>query len=317
MRDTDRGYTSTLMARSDRGIGTLADLRNRRIAFGSCNCRHAAILPAYFLAQAGFLAGRDYEAVRFDWDVGKHGDTGASEAEVLSAGTNRAGRRGVYRRPVPIGDPDPVRTSGRHPRGSIGPSPAVRPIPMGIRRRAGRTHGMGAWATISRRRPADRGVWCQARLIRFERATKGFSTPPCLHRCTKTVRSASSDFSPTICAAQWGWEAFGIPRIDSNLAFREVQDTRALQKPSGRSLAAFAAAPTGFRKVWSLAQAVPSGSDCAASFHRLLGTHKSKRSREFGLLPEPDTRICARLHGSGAGGCRRPVGKLEVPAYRR
>ena len=39
----------------------------------------------YFLEQAGLREGRDFESVRFDSDVGKHGDTGKSELEVLSA----------------------------------------------------------------------------------------------------------------------------------------------------------------------------------------------------------------------------------------
>lgn len=85
MRDTDRGYRSKLIARADRGITGLADLRGRRVAFGSRDSGHAAILPAYYLVQAGMAAGRDFEAVRFDRDVGKHGDTGTSETAVVQA----------------------------------------------------------------------------------------------------------------------------------------------------------------------------------------------------------------------------------------
>ncbi|MBX5467629.1 MAG: PhnD/SsuA/transferrin family substrate-binding protein [Firmicutes bacterium] len=85
MRDTDRGYTSKLIAPVDSGIARLEDLRGKRVAFGSRDSGHAAILPAYYLRQAGLEAGRDYRAVPFDLDVGKHGDTGASEGAVLDA----------------------------------------------------------------------------------------------------------------------------------------------------------------------------------------------------------------------------------------
>jgi ABC-type phosphate/phosphonate transport system substrate-binding protein len=37
------------------------------------------------LEQQGMREGRDYRTLRFDSDVGKHGDTGASEVEVVRA----------------------------------------------------------------------------------------------------------------------------------------------------------------------------------------------------------------------------------------
>jgi ABC-type phosphate/phosphonate transport system substrate-binding protein len=37
------------------------------------------------LEQHGILEGRDYRTLRFDSDVGKHGDTGTSEVEVVRA----------------------------------------------------------------------------------------------------------------------------------------------------------------------------------------------------------------------------------------
>jgi phosphonate transport system substrate-binding protein len=37
------------------------------------------------LEQQGMREGRDYRALRFDSDVGKHGDTGSSEVEVVRA----------------------------------------------------------------------------------------------------------------------------------------------------------------------------------------------------------------------------------------
>jgi len=42
-------------------------------------------MPLYYLRQAGLDPDRDSTLLRFDVDVGKHGDTGASELEVLRA----------------------------------------------------------------------------------------------------------------------------------------------------------------------------------------------------------------------------------------
>jgi phosphonate transport system substrate-binding protein len=60
-------------------------LRNRTLALGSRDSGHAAILPVYFLERQGMREGRDYQSLRFDSDVGKHGDTGTSEVEVVRA----------------------------------------------------------------------------------------------------------------------------------------------------------------------------------------------------------------------------------------
>jgi ABC-type phosphate/phosphonate transport system substrate-binding protein len=85
MRDTDLGWTTRIVAVSGGPLAVLADLRNRTLALGSRDSGHAAILPVYFLEQQGLIEGRDYRTLRFDSDVGKHGDTGASEVEVVRA----------------------------------------------------------------------------------------------------------------------------------------------------------------------------------------------------------------------------------------
>jgi ABC-type phosphate/phosphonate transport system substrate-binding protein len=85
MRDTDLGWTTRIVAVSGGPLAVLADLRNRTLALGSRDSGHAAILPIYFLEQQGLIEGRDYRTLRFDSDVGKHGDTGASEVEVVRA----------------------------------------------------------------------------------------------------------------------------------------------------------------------------------------------------------------------------------------
>lgn len=85
MRDTDQGFTSKLIARADSGVKGPADLRRKRVGVGSRDSAQAAILPLEHVRRAGLEAGRDYEALRFDIDVGKHGDTGTSELEVVKA----------------------------------------------------------------------------------------------------------------------------------------------------------------------------------------------------------------------------------------
>src|SRR4030088_897843 len=85
MRDTDLGWMTKIVAVTGGLISTVADLKNRTLAIGSRDSGHAAILPVYFLEQQGMRGGRDYRTLRFDNDVGKHGDTGISEVEVVRA----------------------------------------------------------------------------------------------------------------------------------------------------------------------------------------------------------------------------------------
>jgi phosphonate transport system substrate-binding protein len=85
MRDTDVGWMTKIVAVTGGPIATLADLNNRTLALGSRDSGHAAILPVHFLAQQGMREGRDYRTLRFESDVGKHGDTGTSEVEVVRA----------------------------------------------------------------------------------------------------------------------------------------------------------------------------------------------------------------------------------------
>jgi phosphonate transport system substrate-binding protein len=85
MRDTDVEFTTVIVAGTGAKISSLADVKGKRFAFGSRDSAQAAILPAYFLKQAGIDPEKDVQAVRFNLDVGKHGDTGTSEVEVLNA----------------------------------------------------------------------------------------------------------------------------------------------------------------------------------------------------------------------------------------
>src|SRR6201993_5386039 len=85
MRDTDVGWTTKIVAVSGGPLATLADLKNRTLALGSRDSGHAAILPVYFLRREGLVEGQDYQTLRFNTDLGKHGDTGTSESDVVRA----------------------------------------------------------------------------------------------------------------------------------------------------------------------------------------------------------------------------------------
>jgi phosphonate transport system substrate-binding protein len=85
MRDTDLGWMTKIVAVAGGPVSALADLKNRTLALGSRDSGHAAILPVHFLEQQGMREGSDYRALRFDSDMGKHGDTGTSEVEVVRA----------------------------------------------------------------------------------------------------------------------------------------------------------------------------------------------------------------------------------------
>jgi ABC-type phosphate/phosphonate transport system substrate-binding protein len=85
MRDTDLGWMTKIVAVDGGPISTLADLKDRTLALGSRDSGHAAILPVHFLDQQGLREGKDYQTLRFNSDLGKHGDTGTSEVEVIRA----------------------------------------------------------------------------------------------------------------------------------------------------------------------------------------------------------------------------------------
>src|SRR5216683_3908225 len=85
MRDVDRQFTTIIVARTDSGIRSLHDLKGKRLALGSADSAQAAVLPLHFLQQAGIEPEKDCTLLRFNLDVGKHGDTGTSELEVLKA----------------------------------------------------------------------------------------------------------------------------------------------------------------------------------------------------------------------------------------
>src|SRR5215470_649153 len=85
MRDSDIGFSTVFIARANSPIYSLSDLKGKRFALGSRDSSHASILPVHFLREAGLDPDNDLRLVRFDTDIGKHGDTGTSELDVVRA----------------------------------------------------------------------------------------------------------------------------------------------------------------------------------------------------------------------------------------
>jgi phosphonate transport system substrate-binding protein len=115
MRDTDVGWTTKIVAASGGAVAALGDVRNNTLALGSRDSGHAAILPVHFLEKEALIEGRDYQTLRFNSDLGKHGDTGASEVEVVRAILDGRAEAGA------IGSPfwNSVRTQRLVPEGAL------------------------------------------------------------------------------------------------------------------------------------------------------------------------------------------------------
>ena len=85
MRDIDSQFATLIVTRRGAAFGEVGELAGRRLALGSRDSGHAAILPLHYLAEQGLDAASECELVRFDTDLGKHGDTGDSELRVIRA----------------------------------------------------------------------------------------------------------------------------------------------------------------------------------------------------------------------------------------
>ena len=84
MRDSDRDFQAKVIARSDRAIQNLKDLEGKTLAVGTADSTQARILPLYFLGREDVDVSR-VKVLNFEGDLGKHGDTGNSELDVLRA----------------------------------------------------------------------------------------------------------------------------------------------------------------------------------------------------------------------------------------
>jgi ABC-type phosphate/phosphonate transport system substrate-binding protein len=84
MRDVDADFRTVIATRRGETYESASELAGTRLALGSRDSGHAAVLPLYYLEREGLGSG-DVELVRFDTDLGKHGDTGDSELRVVEA----------------------------------------------------------------------------------------------------------------------------------------------------------------------------------------------------------------------------------------
>jgi ABC-type phosphate/phosphonate transport system substrate-binding protein len=84
MRDTDIDFQSVFITKASSGIKSIQDLKGKKFALGSGDSAQAAILPLKYIEDE---LGVDSEVkiVRFNSDLGKHGDTGRSEFDILEA----------------------------------------------------------------------------------------------------------------------------------------------------------------------------------------------------------------------------------------
>ncbi|MFN2388439.1 MAG: phosphate/phosphite/phosphonate ABC transporter substrate-binding protein [Actinomycetota bacterium] len=85
MRDVDAGFATVIVAPKSAPFEHVEELAGKRLALGSRDSGHAAILPVHYLGRAGLDVAAQCELVRFDTDLGKHGDTGDSELRVIRA----------------------------------------------------------------------------------------------------------------------------------------------------------------------------------------------------------------------------------------
>lgn len=85
MRDIDADYASVIVTRPGEAFHDVRSLAGRRLALGSRDSGHAAILPLHYLKREGLDPTTECRLIRFDTDLGKHGDTGDSELRVVRA----------------------------------------------------------------------------------------------------------------------------------------------------------------------------------------------------------------------------------------
>ena len=85
MRDTDRDLTSVVVVRNDSGVGSVEDLRGRRVAVGAPDSPQATLIPISHLRARGLNPGEDFEVIHKDLLGGKHGDHIGGEREAARA----------------------------------------------------------------------------------------------------------------------------------------------------------------------------------------------------------------------------------------
>ncbi|MGQ0678897.1 MAG: phosphate/phosphite/phosphonate ABC transporter substrate-binding protein [Actinomycetota bacterium] len=100
MRDVDSDWATLVVTRQDAGFAEPAELLGKTLALGSRDSGHAAMLPLYYLKRRGLDAAAQCSLLRFDTDLGKHGDTGDSELRVLKAVSEGQADAGAVGAPI-------------------------------------------------------------------------------------------------------------------------------------------------------------------------------------------------------------------------
>ena len=84
MRDTDIDFKSVFITKTSNNIKSICDLKGKKFGLGSADSAQAAILPLKYLSDK-LENINDVEIIKFNSDLGKHGDTGRSEFDILEA----------------------------------------------------------------------------------------------------------------------------------------------------------------------------------------------------------------------------------------
>lgn len=100
MRDVDSDWATLVVTRTGSGVTHLSELKGKTLALGSRDSGHAAMLPLYYLKRLGLDAEKECTLLRFDTDMGKHGDTGDSELKVLKAVADGEADAGAVGAPI-------------------------------------------------------------------------------------------------------------------------------------------------------------------------------------------------------------------------
>lgn len=94
MRDTDLTWSTKFVVRKDSKIKNIEDLKGKKLGVGSADSSQANIMAIYYLNKNGLkikesdinnseIDNESVNIIRYNSDLGKHGDTGRSEWDVL------------------------------------------------------------------------------------------------------------------------------------------------------------------------------------------------------------------------------------------
>ena len=94
MRDTDLHWSTKFVVKKDSKIKNLEDLKGKKLGVGSADSSQANIMAIYYLNKNGLkikesdinnseIDKESVNIIRYNSDLGKHGDTGKSEWDVL------------------------------------------------------------------------------------------------------------------------------------------------------------------------------------------------------------------------------------------